>query len=389
MTRINRLFFGCTLLLLPLVLLCSKSDVVTGAGTGVISDYDSTLTDMDVFRSAVLDSLDIDSAFSLPTSPDPVFSTHHNTTVILIGSDSTQFVASHLSFKPEAISKRLKGKDSVISAFMYFQEADEADTFSMNVMKSAYLGDSVAVPLNDEVIAGTSNLRAGLIDSIKLDSATTGTIFRMRTDSLFENSVNFSIVDSAVSLKRLFIPYIIMMAKDSTGDTLKDTIIAKTRFTVYEKEAAVESLSKLPISSQLSKRTAVYKVDPRKLYLAMHAYAEDAFSEVLNAVYTGDFINGHAVDISYSTSCKILISNELETDPFKLAQMFNNLPLRDLSVKEGAGTITSRERTQLQKIMRDVQKPIYIYHRIYSANSLRRDALWLKPELKAVFTTSR
>lgn len=292
--RLNRLFLCLLAASCALSLRCERSDVITGAGSGVVSDMDPSLTDTRKgFALIKLDAGAVDSTFSLPAAADPASSTQAAGYVLIGVSDPVagdtlsggDTLAAYMQYVvPAFLSSPPYSKDDyegLQGAYLYFSAADtlgasepitvyQADTLSK---KTYTVGDvryivwlePVNPTANPAGIVGEFTLGgAGDTCSVPLPKALADTIFKARfSDTNDTLTFAFSIVGYHGKLRKLPNPYVVLIVNKGDGKAVvRDSIPPRggdTRFTAFE-GTAIERAER-PYSSQHTLRTAVFRVN--------------------------------------------------------------------------------------------------------------------------------
>lgn len=285
---LNRLCLCLTAALLCgnlLFLRCSRSDVITGAGGSVVGDSGDSLTNLGRgFATIVLDAKAVDSAYSLPSAPDPLFGTRSSADILVGVSEDGDTLAAYMQFTI-AGDTAYANLDTLKEAYIYFRLADgqEGVTPDGGITLSACnplpgalspvdKNDKQPVNSGDSGSAGNNGellFSGGGLDSIKLSDSIAAKIYtakRASPDSA-AGIVAFSILDYTGQLLKIHSPYIILTAGQKNccpesvnwkPDTLTDPAV---RYTAFESGAAAADRAKAPYSSQRTNRTAVFKVD--------------------------------------------------------------------------------------------------------------------------------
>jgi len=98
--RFNRICLKSALIsAVLLILFCSRTDVITGAGESPVTDFNPALTDLGRgFATVTLVDTAAGDAFSLPASPDPLFGTFIAENMVVGLSDDGDTLAGHVQF---------------------------------------------------------------------------------------------------------------------------------------------------------------------------------------------------------------------------------------------------------------------------------------------------
>lgn len=387
MIRLNRLGF-CSIFLFSFLLFCSQSETITGAGSGVISDLDSTLTNLDgAFRQVVLDSSDIQKAYSIPDEA-PASNTR-KTSYLLIGENGAEYAFGHMQFDVTdslPIPNTAYTKDDTLKSATLFirTTGGVGDSERVNIHFSPEFDSLVYGNDTDAELLGSVKLEIDSTDSISLPEELQKQIFEARTDSLKKATFSFSISDT-VALMKVDNPYIIVKVAKKDGKTIRDSISCTTHFTVYEMDEAVDSLSSMPLSSFSSQRTAVFEINTEDIFNSMNDASGITYSEVLNAIVTVGFekeipdsvLNDLNIHFQF-----LLLDSKLEGDSLKSQFLFES----HYELKNR----TFEVRRPVQKLLREAQKPLYAYIRLSSSRGGYESIVWSKPpKFEVVLTPTR
>jgi hypothetical protein len=249
---------------------CSRSDVITGAGGAAVTGDGGAIAGIGLTHITVNNS-DI-KAYSLPDSADPLFSTSAG---MFIGTEDGDTLAAHAQFAARGGAPYASAESANLTgAYIYFSAADSLDRLNSDSV-ALFPSDTLGWPApvdrtkrqceycgTDGSIGRFTLGGAENPGSVELPDSIANSLFdaRRSTDEGAFVTAAFSISDYTGTPLRLNKPYIILRV--AIGDsTVADTIDANlTRYTVFEGEKAQERAGK-PYSSQLSKRTAVFKVN--------------------------------------------------------------------------------------------------------------------------------
>ncbi|MDR0330609.1 MAG: hypothetical protein LBH93_02725 [Chitinispirillales bacterium] len=277
-----------------LFLFCSRSDVITGAGSSVVSDIDPALTDLGRgFVQINLRANAVDSAFSLPKGVSPLFSTQASGSLLFGVNGDGDTVAAHIQYgvRPfeaegaSALYSKGAPSDSLIGAYIYFlandtlSETSEAALFPSDTLPGLTPvnradkqqscedgGEGGCDGATDNRVGGKSFALGSALDSIRLPDSIARRIFgvRISKDTSELAAFAFSVVDYHGAMRKAHRPYVIVhVIKSENGSEVpvRDSIPGGfARFTVFENSAMAEARSIMPYSSQLTKRTAVFRV---------------------------------------------------------------------------------------------------------------------------------
>jgi len=390
--RLNKLGL-CTLALLLsiLFLFCGdreRSDIITGAGGGVVTDMDSTLTNMG--KGFILKSLGAektDSVFSIPGDADVNFSTQGASW--FMAGVNTQGDTLRASFQFRALNgaSRYSSEDKLDGAYLYFRalgsdtsaSSGAVGVFTSNPLKEITPITGAADGTNEKI----GDFTLGRIDSLKLDDALAKSIFDTRTSKSADTlSFAFSILDYDKSIRKINNPYVILrVIRASNSSVVRDSIItAFTFFTAFENEAKIAERAKSPYSSQNTLRTAVFRIDISEIITAAKS------AEIINATLSVFIKDDETIA---GDQYKIVVLDELLADNDSLAGVlqrhFINTAASRLNKNGNVHSIKTIARNTADK---PNSKYIYAYLRPTSDHSV---IMWDKASLKveAVLTPTR
>jgi len=328
--RLNRLYpLSALISAILLILSCSRTDVITGAGSTVVTDFDTSLTDLSRgFLTITEIDTAVGTAFSLPDPRDPLFGTFLADNILIGLSDDGDTLAAQMQYifagdtsYHTHYGPGLERPDSLIRAYICFRAAggdSAASGTAISLFKSDTLPGFAPVnradknpPVNADDgdasnIAGSFSLSGGDICTLWFSDDLAKSIFKTRAsrDTALYNAFAFSIVDYEGPLLKLDNPYIVVerMRTDCCKDSswmLSDTIRGLTRYSAFEDPEAVKIRALEPYSSQLTQRTAVFKVNVGKVLDSISRLGLDGGnSELLNAVIT---VRYHMTDNTYDS----------------------------------------------------------------------------------------
>jgi len=441
--RLNRQFLCFLAASCALSLLCSRSDVITGAGGGLVSDMDPSLTDTRKgFAQVNLDAGAVDSAFSLPVAADPAVSTQVAGYVLFGVNRDGDTLAAHMQYRAQSFvslgaSPVYAAGDAFQGAYLYFRAADDSPGASgpIAVYKSDTLvGLDPVNPLDRDLsapgIADTGKghqadnwigefALSGTVDSMPLPGTLAEEIFRTRAsdDTSAAFSFAFSILGYDGALRKTYNPYVIVHV-ERNGKAVRDSISGFTRFTAFE-DASASARAASPYSSQHTLRTAVFRVNLRKMVDTLGALGllSSGSSELLIATIAAkcnrdadpaDTSGGGLRFVSANIgSYRIvvldtLLTNEApadSTDAVNLRSLRGqfsavsssapNVPFSVHSIKTPLRNAIEKYNRRNTAVVTDkaVDPYIYIYLRPAAENSM---ILWDKPpKVETIFTPSR
>jgi hypothetical protein len=381
--RLNRLFFGLLAASCALSLLCERSDVITGAGGGVVGSTLNVGRGFDAIKAtgAVVDS------FSLPAAPDPAFSTQFTASgdvPIGVTGDYDTLVAymqySARSFAAQD-SHLYTGEDSLslLGAYLYFRAAGDGAPEPVAVYRSEVLERLAPVNRQDRGFALDSGFTlSGEVDSVRLPDSLTRRIFKTRvsSDTSAACSFAFSILDYYGEPRKIHTPYIVVHV-EKDDEAVRDSIPAEaeaTRFTAFENTS--DGRAARPYSSRYTLRTAVFKIDVSKIHDKLDSL------ELVNAVITVKCTTA-------ATTYRIVVDtsdiNLASAD--SLRKWFGSAQLTYRAGPFNVHSITTPLRKAIRRYKTNRDPYIYVYLRGETEGDM---VPWEKPpQIDAVFTPSR
>jgi hypothetical protein len=411
--RFNRLYplsaalISVSALLLPLS--CSRTDVITGAGGTAVTDYNPELTDLDRgFAAITLIDTAVGTAFSLPPAPDPLFGTFIKDYILIGLSDDNDTLAAQMQYTIAGDTSYAE-EDSLIGAYIFLRAADSNSVPSggaIPLYQSAPLLGFAPVNRADggaDNLLGSFSFDGEPVCSLQIRDDLADSIYMARasrdTDSY--KTFAFSIMDYADTLLKLDNPYIVVnrLRKDCCKDSSwveSDTIRGTTRYSPFEDAAAAPMRAREPYSSQLTQRTAVFKVNVGKILDSLSRIGlSGSNSELLNAVIT---VRYHADSVALRAkrsarnvgNFKALISDTLLTRDIDIMSDSGAHLLRNQFKRVGLSNLTKPYNTiEFKTVFRNV---ISKYHKFHTGDSayiyvyLRPDTdystiWWCKPAI--------
>ncbi|MDR0306338.1 MAG: hypothetical protein LBI42_05800 [Chitinispirillales bacterium] len=393
--RLNRLFF-CILALSSLVLLfCDRSDVITGAGSSVISDSDSTITNIEMgFSLITLDTDDVDSAFSLPGSASDTFSTQTAGWFMAGVNNYGDTLRAQMQFQAVNNTSGYTKSDTLEGVYLYFRAAnDTAASSSINVYQSKPLTGTAPVNTIDVSGPNIGTFKLKGVDSIRINDELADKIFSTRT-SITEDTLPFafSIIDYTGKVRKINSPYVIIRVKKEDGETVvRDSIPGFARFTAFENAGSTDERSAQLYSSQNTLRTAILKIDV--IDIIKSANSQGSYRELLNAALSFKHDSQNSNDSAKQYKIVVLdtlITNEAPRDSIESA---NGLSLQRQFAPVGSSALNSKGNVHsiaapLRSAINKNREYLYVYLRSTSDHSV---ILWDKSSIKieAVLTPSR
>ncbi|MDR2694366.1 MAG: hypothetical protein LBB74_09175 [Chitinispirillales bacterium] len=299
--RFNRLYPLSALIgAAILILFCSRTDVITDAGSSAVTDFNPGLTDLDR-GFATFTRLDtaVGTAFSLPASPDPLFGTFIADNILIGLSDDNDTLAAHILYDVPGDTSYAPG-DSLIRAYMCFRAADSV---SGGAAIALFHSDPLPgfTPVNradnnaGNGAAGSFSLRGTDVCTLQLRDDLADSLFRARAsrDTGLHSPFAFSIVDYTGPLIKMDNPYIVVervrrvCCDNDTLWALSDTLRGSTRYSAFEDAAQAAERANEPYSSQITQRTAVFRINVGKILDSLSLLGlSGGNSELLDAVLT-------------------------------------------------------------------------------------------------------
>jgi hypothetical protein len=398
---------------------CSGLDTYTNAGSDIVKMYDSTLVKFESnFNPILFDTSIVTDVHSIPAKDAGSGFGYHGGN-LAAGTDgqfqlygSTRFTVSR-SFAANFDASRKF--DSI--TFVYdtigdsahkceFDRSFEVTLYKTTLKKQYYLsttdtaGLSLCV-LNNNVSDSSARFTGKLDDSLLQDSIFS--VCRL-LDSCLEDGDCDSTIDTSFYVALFnrnnniiwfnYAPVMVIHSTDTTNDTAiyyADTIVGSSLYMANESDSLKTVLEKLPVSTYLSRRTAVFKLDFSSFWDSLE---QSDFHEILSAaiVLETDTICTEYPD---STSSIIpLFTNEIISDGRTVTERFDSAYATYFSyidtVHASADTLTIYITRHLQTNLSDKPKYFFLYLQIESSKVLKQHEIyWKKPQIKAVLTTKR
>jgi hypothetical protein len=393
---------------LLLLLFCSRTDVITGAGSTAVTDYNPELTDLDRgFAAITLIDTAVGTAFSLPPAPNPLFGTFIKDYILIGLSDDNDTLAAHMQYTI-AGDTSYAAEDSLIGAYIFLRAADSNSVPSgdpIPLYQSTPLRGFAPVNRADgdaDNLLGSFTFSGEPVCSLQIPDDLAYNIFitRASRDTNVYKTFAFSIMDYASPLVKMNNPYIVVerLRMDCCSDSSwveSDTIRGTARYSPFEDAAAAAMRAREPYSSQLTQRTAVFKVNAGKILDSLSRLGlSGSNSELLNAViairYHEDSValrakrSARNVGNFKALILDTLLTNDIDTMSDSAAHL-----LRYRFAKEGVGpsNLTKPYNTiSFKTIFRDVIRKyrpgdtayIYVYLRPTTDYST---IWWCKPTI--------
>lgn len=407
--------------IISIVISCSKLDTTTSLGGAVVDIYDSTLTKFqNNFYPIELDTSVVQEARSIPTTANAGFGAHSGN--LAAGTqkgieqygvisfslsrsftkkfDSTKTLAG-ISFvidtlSDTALSDEVVAYDSSESLLLYTSTSEERlieNHPDMNKNPSAVCRIDTTGPTKFRFAGMATD--ASLMERIfalcdtfaKCDSCP------LTVDSLFY----FSVYRPSPTIRWLRVSRMVFHSTNTidTTDTTKyaDTLFANSyNYVAVESDSLTGTLAIQPVSTALSHRIALFKIDMSKLWNSLDS---SGFDELLAASVTIDadtFIYRHHDSIA---TVLPLFVKELIENRNDLSAAFdtavNNYYSTTNTIDPKNKTLTIQIGRYLQRNLDTRPANFYLYLRIIvPQNSYpTQELFWKKPQVKAVLTTIR
>ncbi|MBN1307684.1 MAG: hypothetical protein JXA18_07200 [Chitinispirillaceae bacterium] len=409
---------------------CSNLDQYTGVGSEVVEEADPKLVNFEKnFFAYAADTLVVNECFSLPGTPTPRFG--HHAGKLAAGSEEgievygyTEFV---LTYDFAAQFDTADVLDSIV--FVYDTIGDTslvrdnpvADSAGLKLVgcseesKYAMLPEAAtdAIGVLKPVSAEDRRYYTGrLVDSVLSDSifdlclayndcisraGGNGNEKKAYCDTTIDRSIYIALFNTDDGLAWFkFTPAMVIHTHRIKKVNDTDTIITRTDslrgisgIVARETDSLVSSLAPLPLSTWLSQRTAVFKLDLAPLW---DTIASTGFDEILSAaaVFDGRHVTGD--DIADTPIVFYFIADELITDGGILDDRIDTInkyyaPVVKLQPSD-SDTIVLPVDYHLQHYGADKPRFVYLYLRITSNDVYgKQEIIWRKPRFKAVLTT--
>ena len=429
--RLNGVIFCVLAGFGSLFLVCSRSDVITDVGSGVVSGVEPALTD---FVPIDLSGDDVEPS-SLPNRANPTFSTTFGGGCIIGVNGEGDTLAAYVQYNVAADTSQYKGHVELDGVYMYFPAntlsadadgpPDSVSLYRVNKLAASApvnkddmdmdAGEDVPCPPEtDEEGDGIDGegedendgecgppwprkftFGGGAVDSVKLPRSVAEKIFEARLSNASAGAAfAFNLVDYYGGVRRIQNPYMVIVASrakeaesednaDNVRDTVWDTVRAESsRFTAFESGAATRTGQ--AYSSQRTRRTAVFKISTAKIVKVLDTLpgGYDAYAN-MHAVITLK-PGSTASDYKFFVSDKEFVDS-LAAHADSLNERFKN----SVSLKRPSGSYTLSIKPLLQSVLDDKNKDcLYVYLRADSDDGV---IIWDKTVIRVetAFTPSR
>lgn len=414
-----------------LFIVCSKLDQYTGVGSEVVEEADPKLVNFEKnFFAYATDTLVAEECFSLPGTPTPRFGHHYGklaagskdgidvygyTEFILTYEFAVKFdtadVLDSIVFVYDTIGDTALARNDAIAdsaGFGLFRCYGE-DKYNMQAGVGAAAADIGML----KVISADDPRYAGrLVDSVLSDSIFdlclayndcfsdaegSGNEKKVYCDTTLNRSIFIALFNTDDSLAWFkFAPAMVLHTHhvENVNDT--DTIITRTDslrgisgIVARETDYLISSLAPHPVSTWLSQRTAVFKLDLASLW---DTVASTGFNEMLSAAVVFDGMKLTTDNNDTTPAVFYFLSDELITDGNELDDRIDTInkyysPV--ITVKSpDSDTLVLPVDYHLQHYLTSKPQFFYLYLRITSDDVYgKQEILWYKPRFKAVLTT--
>jgi len=362
-----------------------RSDVITGAGGGVVKDLDPSLPGMDRgFKVVSVDGGKVSPGSSIPVSRNPTFSTESSPSGFMVGvNDDGDTLRANMQFllPDTTLKSKYNSGDSPDSAYLYFR-AIGTDTIPKGAI-SVYESGTVE---KDEITFVTSAVNTvggalgsfeldGRMDFIKLNDALLDSIFNARTSSKDDGAGTvgfaFSIIDYYEDVRKISNPQIILFVTKADKSTVRDTInSAFTFFTAFENELEITERVNKPYSSENTRRAASFEIDISEIIDEAKTTRRE---EVINAT-----ISFKVKTKSDNAQYRIAILDEPLTnedqDPIEWAQRNGNRAFTDTGRLRVNNDVDQINVHQIKPVIRNAidksNNKLYVYLRPITDHSV-------------------
>lgn len=412
---LKKISCSVTTLLLMFLLFCSRFDETTGLGKDIIRDIDPSLTEVNPnFRS--FNSLPVTSAFSTPDQNDSLFGIHRS--VISVGNKDNVSASGFVEFKFNSeILNAFKTKatdntsleiDSITLQFSNFKNTDKNSSLPVKLDLFACTdGDSTSRAPSSRQLPLASVYLNG--DSTQYIGSTSNQLIRDSVENIVLSiKETIKACNSDTCVKPVYLRFYLFndepgsLAHLSASATLKfylrigsDSIIAnlKSNYTNFvAMDQNIDSLSKIPVSSFATQRTAVFKLDISSLQdtlasLKTFRILSAGFS-IAPKSYKG-FTNDTAtqVRILYHLSDTLFDNNKVFLSGRVLRQMEMTVTVDTTQAPTDTFFLRNLEDI-LQKFSTGSQKTAYLYIQLSGKDDYTwKEITWNNPEFKATLTT--
>jgi hypothetical protein len=183
----------------------------------------------------------------------------------------------------------------------------------------------------------------------------------------------------------------VLHTTDTTGDSAisrTDTITGSSMYMAIENDTLKDSLAALPVSTHLSRRTAVFKMDFSSFW---DSVSTCGFPEIISASIMLKTTTVTTGSSDTTPTVYYFISDKLITNGQDLVDSLNHALDRgyylDFTVSKSIDTVLSVSR-HLQYDYTKKPSTYYLYLQIASSNTAEKQEIyWRKPLLKAILTT--
>lgn len=385
---------------------CSKLGESTDLGSGVIDSGDPGKTSIDnYFHPLLLDSTYCIERFSVPFPGDTGFGRHSipNDSDLYIGAINNEYSAGYFEI--------LIARDTSAASFFFIPRDTLSSLqciFSRDDVPSAGSFDLFVVDGRDEALSPDTSKKlatisfgdsSGKYDTVEIFDTISANAFRRSfRDSIFKacttlttdstrkmDTLRFAMIktngtiDSLKGTCNMVLTARRLLDSAHRDSTLKVKAYASSNARIFVREnGKADSLRALPISSFLSKRTAVFNFSIDSLWRSIGGE---------RVMITAGFLLTNPTD-DEPLLVRCILKPEILNDGIVLDSLFTT-DGSDFKIKKNTVVFASYY-TSLQKWYDDASKPsnVYLYMRyINKKNAFKTVSLDMKPYFKAMITT--
>jgi len=407
------------LLSITLLLFCSRFDETTGLGKDIIQDIDPSLTNVNQnFKS--LDSMIVVSAFSIPDQNGSDFGIHRSS--ISVGMKDNVTASGFIEYKADwdIINKFGIGITDTTTF--------EIDSISLQVYTYNNTGENAGIPakldlyacINADSLSRTPLARQFPIASLYLSEDSTHYYGSTNSPTMLASIENFisSIkaqlkicdTDSCKDLLKTQLRFYLFsddsnsVAHLSTEPTMKffarkglDSIrvsITPSYTNYVATDHNIDSISKIPVSSFATQRTAVFKLDISNLWKNLELFRSfrilsAGFSVTpktyKNVYQDSDGDNSQTLNVLYHLSDK-LYDNNSKFHGQTLRSVAKSVSVDSTGAPMDIFVLRNLEDI-FQKLSSSRPSTVYLYLQLSGDEYKWKEVLWNNPEFKAILTT--
>ncbi len=407
------------LLSLTLLLSCSRFDETTGLGKDIIKDIDPTLTNVNQnFKS--LDSMIVVSAFSIPDQNGSDFGIHRSSISVGLKDNVTASgfieykidwdiinkfgieITDTAKFKIDSISLQVytykdTSENAKIPAKLYLYYCINADSLSRTAMARQFPIASLCLSADSTYYYGSSNASAILSSVENFISSIKAQLKICDTDSckaLLKSYLRFYLFsDDSNSVAHLSTEPVMKFFAIKGPDSIRVSI--SPSYTNYVAIANnIDSISKIPVSSFATQRTAVFKLDISNLWNTLESFKSfrilSAGFSITPKTYKNVYQDTNG-EISQTLNVLYHLSDKLYDKNSTLHGQTLRSVEKSVSVDStGAPTdifVLRNLEDIFQKLSSSRPSTVYLYLQLSGDDYKWKEVLWNNPEFKAVLTT--